>query len=73
MNISEIPKSIGYAVVFGLIGVIIGLWTADLLYGLILKNIERVTTIYISLVIVLLIAVAAFSLGFIKGKYLLEQ
>ncbi len=72
MKLSEIPKNIVYAVVFGLMGLIVGIWTADLLYSLILKNVERVTTIYISLIIIILITVSASILGFTKGKKLLE-
>jgi uncharacterized protein YacL len=72
MKLSEILKNIGYAVVFGFMGLIIGIWTADLLYSLILKNIDRVTTIYISVIIIVLIAVSASLLGFTKGKNLLE-
>ncbi|MBU4373145.1 MAG: hypothetical protein KKD69_08360 [Euryarchaeota archaeon] len=72
MKLSEIPKNIVYAVVFGLMGLIVGIWTADLLYSLILKNVERVTTIYISLILIILITVSASILGFTKGKKLLE-
>ncbi|MDP2766803.1 MAG: hypothetical protein Q8O41_05055 [Candidatus Methanoperedens sp.] len=72
MKLSEIPKNIVYAVVFGLMGLIVGIWTADLLYSLILKNVERVTTIYISLIIIISITVSASILGFTKGKKLLE-
>ncbi len=68
MNLSEILKNIGYAIVFGAAGLIIGIWTADLFYMLILKNIDRVTTIYISLILIILIAASASILGFIKGK-----
>lgn len=72
MQISEIFKRLVYATVFGFMGLIIGIWAADLLYGLALKNLERVTTIYFSLIIIVLIAVAASLLGFAKGKNLLE-
>lgn len=68
MNLSEMLKNIGYAIVFGAAGLIIGIWTADLLYMLILKNIDRVTTIYISLILIILIAASASILGFTKGK-----
>lgn len=68
MNLSEMLKNIGYAIVFGAMGLIIGIWTADLFYMLILKNIDRVTTIYISLILIILIAASASILGFIKGK-----
>ena len=72
MTISDIFKKLGYAIVFGFIGLIIGIWTADLLYSLGLKNLERVTTIYISLIIILLIIATSSLLGFTKGKTLLE-
>lgn len=72
MKLPEILKNSMYAIVFGFAGIIIGIWFADLLYMLILKNIERVTTVYISLIIVILIAVSASVLGFAKGKNLLE-
>ena len=72
MTLSEMPKNIVYAIVFGFMGLITGIWTADLLYSLILKNIDRVTTIYISLAIIILFIVSASVLGFTKGKKLLE-
>ena len=72
IKLSEILKNIGYAILFGFMGLIIGIWTADLLYSLILKNIDRVTTIYISLAIIILFIVSASVLGFTKGKKLLE-
>jgi hypothetical protein len=72
MTISELLKKLGYAVVFGSIGLIMGIWAADLLYGLGLKNLERVTTIYVSLIIILVIIAASTIFGFIKGKTLLE-
>jgi hypothetical protein len=72
MKISELLKKLGYAAVFGSIGLIIGIWAADLLYSLGLKNLERVTTIYISLIIILLIIAASSIFGFTKGKTLLE-
>jgi len=72
MNLSDILKSAVYAVVFGFMGILIGIWTADLLYSVVLKNIDRVTTIYLSFGIVVLIAVCASILGFTKGKNLLE-
>jgi uncharacterized protein YacL len=72
MKPSEILKSVSYAVLFGLLGLIIGIWMADLLYSLILKNIARLTTTYISLVIIILITASAFLLGFTRGKTLLE-
>ncbi|VVB84641.1 Uncharacterised protein [uncultured archaeon] len=71
-NLSEIPKKLVYAIVFGFMGIIIGIWTSDLLYVLILKNIERVTTIYLSMLIIILIAGASSAVGFTKGKNLLE-
>ncbi len=72
IKLSEILKNIGYAIVFGFMGLITGIWTADLLYSLILKNIDRVTTIYISLAIIILFIASASVLGFTKGKKLLE-
>lgn len=68
MNLSEILKNIVYAIVFGFMGLIIGIWAADVYYMLILKNIDRVTTIYISLILIILIAAFASILGFTKGK-----
>ena len=72
IKLSDLLKNIGYAIVFGFMGLITGIWTADLLYSLILKNIDRVTTIYISLAIIILFIVSASVLGFTKGKKLLE-
>ncbi len=72
MKLSEIPKNIVYAIVFGFMGLIIGIWTADVLYMIILKNLERLTTIYISLIIIISIIVSASLLGFVKGRKLLE-
>ena len=72
IKLSDLLKNIGYAIVFGFMGLITGIWTADLLYSLILKNIDRVTTIYISLAIIILFIVFASVLGFTKGKKLLE-
>ncbi len=72
MQIAEIPKKLVYAIVFGFTGLIIGIWFADLLYGLGLKNMERVTTIYISLALIILIVIVATFIGFSKGKTLLE-
>ncbi|MCZ7357939.1 MAG: hypothetical protein O8C66_15835 [Candidatus Methanoperedens sp.] len=72
MTISELLKNSAYAIVFGFMGLIIGIWSADLLFNLILKNLDRVTTIYISLIIIILISAGAFLLGFTKGKNLLE-
>jgi uncharacterized protein YacL len=72
MTISELLKKSGYAIVFGFMGLIIGIWTADLLYTLGLKNMERMTTIYVSLFIILLIIAASSFLGFTRGKDLLE-
>ena len=72
MKISEMLKNTAYAIIFGFFGLIIGIWIADLLSNLIFKNLERVTTIYISVVIVLLVIVSASILGFTKGKNLLE-
>ncbi len=72
MKLSEMLKNTAYAITFGFFGLIIGIWIADLLSNLIFKNLERVTTIYISLVIIVLVIVSAFVLGFTKGKKLLE-
>ncbi|MDD5473228.1 MAG: hypothetical protein PHU34_03660 [Candidatus Methanoperedens sp.] len=72
MTLSDLLKNTGYAIVFGFMGIIIGIWTADVLYMIILKNLERLTTTYISLIIIILIIVSASLLGFVKGKKLLE-
>ncbi len=72
MQISEIAKKFAYAVIFGFMGLIIGIWTADLLYGLIMKNIERTAAISLSLMIIILITAGASLIGFTKGKKLLE-
>jgi len=72
MNLSDILKNIVYAIVFGFMGLIIGIWTADLISNIILKNIDRVTTIYISVGLIVLIIISASILGFTKGKNLLE-
>ena len=73
MTITDIIKNSGYAVVFGFMGLIIGIWTADLLYRLFLHNVERTTTTNISLIIIVLILIASSVLGFMKGKELLED
>lgn len=72
MNLSDILKNAVYAIVFGFMGMIIGIWTADLLYSIVLKNIDRVTTIYLSVGIIVLISLCASILGFTKGKNLME-
>ncbi|MCX9026038.1 MAG: hypothetical protein OIN85_08105 [Candidatus Methanoperedens sp.] len=72
MKLSEMLKNTAYAVLFGFFGLIIGIWIADLLSNLIFKNLERVTTIYISLVIIILVIVSTFILGFTKGRKLLD-
>ncbi len=72
MKLSEMLKNTAYAIIFGFFGLIIGIWIADLLSNLIFKNLERVTTIYISVIIVVLVIVSASILGFTKGKKLLE-
>lgn len=72
MKISELPKKSAYAVIFGFMGLIIGIWTADLLYVLVLKGLERVTTVYISMTIIIVVVAAASLLGFTRGKSLLE-
>lgn len=71
--LSKVLKRSAYAIVFGFMGLIIGIWTADLIHKLILmNNVERVTTIYIALVIILFITIAAALFGFTKGEKLLE-
>lgn len=72
MKFSETLKNTAYAIIFGFFGLIIGIWVADLLSNLIFKNLERVTTVYISLVVIVLVIVSATILGFTKGKNLLE-
>ncbi len=71
MKLSELPRKLGYAVVFGFMGLIVGIWTSDVLYMLIFKNLDRITTIYISVILILLIAFSASFIGFTKGKKLL--
>ncbi len=73
MTITDIFKNLGYSVVFGFMGLIIGIWTADLLYRLILHNAERTTATSISLIIIVLIIISALVFGFIKGRVLLEN
>lgn len=73
MTLSNLLKNSGYAAVFGFMGLIVGIWTADLLYSLILHNVERTTTSNISLIIILVIIVASSALGFTKGKELMEN
>jgi len=73
MTISNLFKNSGYAAIFGFMGLIVGIWTADLLYKLILHNAERTTASSISLIIIVLILVASSVLGFTKGKELLED
>ncbi len=72
MNLSNFLKNTVYAIVFGFMGLIIGIWTSDVLYMVIFKNIDRVTTIYISVGLIVLIIISASFLGFAKGKSLLE-
>jgi uncharacterized protein YacL len=72
MKLSDLLKYTGYAILFGFMGLIIGIWTADVLYMIILKNMERLTASHVSLIIIVLITVSAFLLGFAKGKKLLE-
>ncbi|CAG0956217.1 hypothetical protein METP2_00513 [Methanosarcinales archaeon] len=72
MNLSYFLKNTVYAIVFGFMGLIIGIWTSDMLYMVLLKNIDRVTTIYISVGVIVLIILSASVLGFAKGKNLLE-
>ena len=73
MNISDLIKNSIYAIIFGFFGLIIGIWLADLLYSLALKGMDHATTRNISLVLIILIALVASFLGFIKGKNLLES
>ncbi len=73
MTPTDIIKNLGYSVVFGFMGFIIGIWSADLLYHLILHSAERTTASSISLVIIVLIVIASLAFGFIKGKVLLEN
>ena len=73
MRLSELLKKSAYAIVFGFFGLITGIWIADLLYSLILKGMEHATTRNLSLVIIILITLAASFLGFTKGKTLLES
>ena len=72
MNLSDFLKNTVYAIVFGFMGLIIGIWTSDVLYMAIFKNIDRVTTIYISVGLIVLIILSTSILGFVKGKSLLE-
>ncbi len=72
MTITDILKNSGYAAVFGSLGLILGIWTADLLYRLILHNAERTTASSIALIIIVLIIAAASVFGFTKGRKLLE-
>lgn len=73
MKLTAILKNSAYAIIFGFFGLIIGIWTADVLYMIALENIDRVTTRYISLAIILIIIAASALLGFTKGKFLLES
>lgn len=74
MKISEVLKRLTYSIVFGFMGLIIGIWTADLIHKLILmNNVERVTTRYISLIIIIFIIVTAGLFGFVKGEKLMEE
>ncbi|HEX7628676.1 MAG TPA: hypothetical protein VF354_07140 [Candidatus Methanoperedens sp.] len=72
MNLSDFFKNTVCAIVFGFMGLIIGIWTSDVLYMIMLKNIDRVTTIYISVGLIILIILSASIVGFTKGKNLLE-
>lgn len=72
--LSKVLKRSAYAIVFGFMGLIIGIWTADLIHKLILMNkVERVTTIYVSLVIIIFVIIAAELFGFTKGEKFLEE
>ncbi len=73
MKTSELLKNLAYAIIFGFFGLIIGIWIADLLYSLALKGMEHATTRSISLVLIILIVLAASFFGFTKGKSLLES
>ena len=73
MKIAELLKNLAYAVVFALfIGLIIGIWSSDLLYRLVLKSMEPSTARYVSVAIISLFMVAAFAVGFTRGRSLLE-
>ncbi len=73
MKTSELLKNLAYAIIFGFFGLIIGIWIADLLYSLALKGMEHAATRNISVVLIILVVLAASFLGFIKGKSLLES
>ena len=73
ITITDILKNIGYAAVFAFLGLIVGIWTADLLYRLILHNAERTAASHVALIIIVLIIIAASVLGFTKGRKLLES
>ncbi len=73
MKPSDALKNLAYAIVFGFFGLIIGIWIADLLYKIVLSNADRMTTVYVSVIIVLLVIAAASVFGFAKGKKLLES
>ncbi|MCX9010953.1 MAG: hypothetical protein OIN66_07515 [Candidatus Methanoperedens sp.] len=74
MKISEVSKRLAYGIVFGFMGLIIGIWTADLIHKLILmNNVERMITTYISLIIIILIIISASLFGFTKGEKLMEE
>ncbi|MCE8422533.1 MAG: hypothetical protein J5U17_02600 [Candidatus Methanoperedens sp.] len=73
MKIADILRKLSYAILFGFTGLILGIWTADLFYGLGLKNMDRHETIYVSLFIIIFIGIAASLFGFTKGKDMLES
>ncbi|MBE0522267.1 MAG: hypothetical protein IBX39_08415 [Candidatus Methanoperedenaceae archaeon] len=73
MKITEILKNSSYAIIFGFFGLIIGIWTADVIYMIALGNIDRETTRYVSLAIILLVIAASALIGFTRGKNLLES
>ena len=68
MNLSNFLKNTVYAIVFGFMGLIIGIWTSDVLYMVIFKNIDRVTTIYISVGLIVLIITIRIHSGFCKRQ-----
>jgi len=70
--IEDILNATAHAILFGLIGLIAGIWSANLIYILFLKNMDNVTTTHISLIVILLMIVSGGIIGFIKGKDLLN-
>lgn len=73
MTLSDILKNSAYAVLFGLMGLIAGIWFADFLYRLALHNIRSTNASTVSLLIIVLVLLAAIGLGFTKGRKMLED